>query len=396
MGSVSALGWGVPALRRGLWAGVPPLRGFGRFDHTPHRTHIAGEVPRREERSSRADRRLTHADLFALSAAREALAEAGIDPPCDRRMCGIFFGSSTGGMFETEAFYRGVREDASRRRTRLHQLVSQQPNGPADSVARAFGVTGPVHTVSSACASGTQALGMALDAVRAGDVEVALAGGADSLCEVTYAGFNSLQAVDERPCRPFREDRAGLSLGEGAAVLVLERMDAARSRGAKPLARVKGAATVCDAHHMTAPEPSGERLAECIRAALEDAEQSPEGIGFVNAHGTGTPLSDAAEWTALQLVFGERARSMPVTSTKGCVGHLLGSAGAIEAVASIVCLQHCSVHPTPGAGNVDPALGVDLVRGEGRAIPASTVALSTSLAFGGADAAVVLAPWEEP
>ena len=209
-------------------------------------------------------------------------------------------------------------------------------------------MTGAVETVSSACAASALAIEQALRAIRRGEVEVAFTGGADCLCVTTYAGFNSLRAVDERPCRPFRADRAGLSLGEGAAVLVLESLDHAMARGAAPLAELLGAGASCDASHMTAPSPDGSWAAEAMRRALADAGLDSAAIDFLNAHGTATPLNDAAEAAAIGLVFGDRARALPVEATKGVVGHLLGAAGAVEAVATIVSLRRVQVHPTPG------------------------------------------------
>jgi 3-oxoacyl-[acyl-carrier-protein] synthase II len=234
-------------------------------------------------------------------------------------------------------------------------------------------------------------VGAALDALRAGEVEVAVAGGSDSLCQLTYAGFNALRAVSEEPCRPFRTARDGMSIGEGAAVLVLEPLARALARGARPLALLAGAGASCDAHHMTAPEASGAGAAAALSAALADAGIDPAEVVFVDAHGTGTPLNDAAEWRALERVFGPRARTLPVAATKAAVGHLLGSAGAIEAVATVLCLAAGEVHPTPGGGEIDPEAPAALVAG--RPLPiagrAGGAAVSINLAFGGSNAALV-------
>ena len=233
------------------------------------------------------------------------------------------------------------------------------------------------------------AIGSALRALRRGDVDVALAGGSDALCQLTYGGFNSLRSVDELPSRPFRTDRMGLSLGEGAGVLVLEGAAHAARRGAAVVAVLSGEASTCDAHHMTAPQSEGTGAAAAIRLALADAGAAPGDVDFINAHGTGTPLNDAAEAAALRSVFGERARSIPLTSTKALIGHLLGSAGAVEAVVTIFCLLHREVHPMPDAGAADPELGLDLVIGVPRPLSRARCAISTSLAFGGANAALV-------
>jgi 3-oxoacyl-[acyl-carrier-protein] synthase II len=266
-------------------------------------------------------------------------------------------------------------------------------SAPGDSVARALGARGPVATYSSACSSGALALGAALEALRQGEVEVAVAGGADSLCRLTYAGFNALRSVDETPCRPFRASRAGMSFGEGAAVLVLETLERAQARGAVILGELCGAASSCDAHHMTAPEPSGAGAAAALAAALADAGLTPEAVDFVNVHGTGTPLNDAAEWQALSTVFGARAANLPVAATKALLGHLLGCAGAIEAVVTLLCLRAGEVHPVPRVDGEesDPELGAALVLDRPLTLPGARVAVSTSLAFGGSNAALVFA-----
>jgi 3-oxoacyl-[acyl-carrier-protein] synthase II len=292
-------------------------------------------------------------------------------------------------MRECEEFFSSFLESGGAR-ARLSLLRSQECNGPGDAIARFLGVRGAVETISSACASAALAIAAACDAIRSGETDQAIAGGSDSLCQLTYAGFNALRSVDPAPSRPFRADREGLSLGEGAAVLVLESETSARGRGARILGSIAGAGASCDAHHMTAPEPAGSGAAEAIRAALADAGRLPAEIDFINAHGTGTPLNDSAEWNAFREVFGPRAGEIPVTSTKGSVGHLLGAAGAIEALATVLCLARGEVHATAGAGAVDPSGPVRLVLGASLPFPGARLALSTSLAFGGSNAALVI------
>jgi 3-oxoacyl-(acyl-carrier-protein) synthase len=329
-----------------------------------------------------------------LFSACEAAAQAGLLQLDDRR-AGVFFGSSTGGLIESERYFEElVRQPGSRPSRTL--LASNLICTPAETVARHLGVHGPVETVSSACASGGLAIERALRTVRASDVDIAFAGGADCLCLTTYSGFNSLRAVDERPCRPFRTDRAGLSLGEGGAVLILEALDHAQARGARPLAEVLGAASTCDANHMTAPQAEGHWAAVAVERAIADAGLEPDAIDFINAHGTGTPLNDAAECAGLQRVFGSRIRRLPIEATKGVVGHLLGAAGVVAAVSAVLGLLDHEVHPTPGGGEIDPACAVDLVLDGPRSMPGMRAALSVSLGFGGANAAIVLGCWEQP
>ncbi|HSD80131.1 MAG TPA: beta-ketoacyl-[acyl-carrier-protein] synthase family protein [Solirubrobacteraceae bacterium] len=393
LGAVSGYGWGVEALWRGVLSGQTAIRGFSRFDHAGYRTLVAAQVPDAPAHAAAGHGlRLSLADRFALEAVAEALAAARLPGRLDDLEAGLFFGSSTGGMWESEEYFAGLT--GPRRRARIALLDSQQPSGPGDAVARACGVGGPVETIASACASATLALGAALAALRAGEVELALVGGSDSLCRLTYAGFNSLRAVDEVPCRPFRAERAGMSIGEGAALLVVESESSAARRGARVLAWLEGVGASCDAHHMTSPDPEGDGIARAVAAALADAGTRAEAIDFVNVHGTGTPHNDAAEARMLRRVFGARAAAVPATSTKASIGHYLGAAGAIEALVTVLALARGLVPPTPGAGTVDGALGIDLVVGAPRAVPGARRALSTNLAFGGANAACVLARGE--
>jgi 3-oxoacyl-[acyl-carrier-protein] synthase II len=406
IGAVCGCGWGLEALWRGVCSGQAAIGDFDRFDHQRHRTHLASPVPpppagllhevevALRHRVHLAAPRISAADRYALAATVEALRTAGLlaalpdsGQSASRLRIGVFFGTSTAGMYEAELVFAHLVSRGTM--PRLSALASQPMNAPGDLVARAVGATGPVLTTSSACTSGALAIAAALDALRAGEVDVAIAGGSDELCQLTYAGFNALRAVDPQASRPFRADRQGLTLGEGAGVLVLEAPDAATARGAEVLALLRGAGSTCDAEHMTAPAQGGTGAARAIAEALADAACAPAAIDFVNAHGTGTPLNDAAEAAAFASTFGAAMSQLPVTSTKGVVGHLLGAAGALEAVVTIACLRAAEVHPTPGAGEADPALGVHLVRERPLPVPGARTALSTSLAFGGSNAALV-------
>jgi 3-oxoacyl-(acyl-carrier-protein) synthase len=398
MGAVSAAGWGVEPLWQALRAGRTGLGPFSRFDHSRQRTHLAGQVPPGPPSTFCRHpgwNRLAFADRFALFAALEAVEQAGLGRRLDDVTAGVFFGTSTGGLPEAEWFLEELWKSGGER-GRLSHLASHQLNSPGDAVARCLGVSGPVCSVSSACASAALALEEALRSVRSGEVDLAVAGASDSLCATTYSGFNSLRAVDDRPCRPFREGRRGMSLGEGSAVLVLEPRERALARGAEPLAEFLGAGASCDANHMTAPHPEGVGAASAVNRGLEDAGMAAERIDFFNAHGTGTQLNDASEFAALSKVFGERASRMPVSATKSIVGHLLGSSGAIEAVATILCLRAGEAHPAAGGGRVDPNTPVDLVVGDPRPLPEGSIAVSASFGFGGANAALVFGPWSRP
>ncbi|MDX2000767.1 MAG: beta-ketoacyl-[acyl-carrier-protein] synthase family protein [Thermoanaerobaculia bacterium] len=400
LGAVSAWGWGVAPLWQGLLSGRTAIGSFDRFATAGHRTQVAAQAPEPPAAVRRALRgvaRLSRADAYALAAAREAWsAAAGASWPYEPAAVGVFFGGSTAGMEETERYFASLLANAtSGPRPGVGRLATQPINSPADTVARHLGCGGPVLTVSSACASGTQALGLAQDALEAGDIDVALVGGGDSLCQLTYAGFNALRVVDEVPCRPFRAERTGMSLGEGAGVVVIERAAAARARGVRPLAILAAAGNSCDAHHMTAPHPDGIGAALAVGRALAAAGVAPDEVDFINLHGTGTPLNDASEWQGFRTVFGDRAAAIPLTATKASVGHLLGSSGAIEAVATVLCLHHGQVHPTPPGGTPDAASPGRLVLGTPLPLPEARVALSTSFGFGGANAAAVFRRVEE-
>lgn len=398
MGVVSSYGLGLKPFWAGLLGGIPAIRQLELFDGSRHRTVNAGEVQRIElERATEptAHRELARAsrcDRFALLAAREAIESAGLLSSPELQACGVFIGSSTAGMFEGERVFKSLIDSGGEGRgtAQVSRLAAHPLGGPGDFVARTFGLWGPNESSASACAAGTMAIGTALETLRSGEAERALAGGADALCEATYGGFNSLRAVDEHPSRPFRRDRAGLSLGEGAAVLVLETLAAAEQRGARILAQLSGAGSSCDAYHMTAPHPEGRGAARAMGTALADAGIEAAEIDFINAHGTGTPHNDSAEWRALEHVFGDRARHVPVTTIKGSVGHTLGACGALEAVATIQCLLESRVPPVPGEGSIDEDCPVDLVRGAPRELERCNAALSLNLAFGGANSALVL------
>ena len=394
LGAVTAFGWSVEDLRLGLRSGRRAVSRARQLDVEGHRTELASEVDDVAPAANGLDG-MARADRFAVAAAREAWNQAfgeatqsQADASSMHRV-GVFFGGSTAGMAESETFFARVlgTVDAP---SRLRLLESQQLNGPGDAVARDLGAAGPVESLSSACASGALALGAALDALRAHEIDVAVAGGSDALCQLTYAGFNSLRAVDPRASRPFRADREGLNLGEGAGALILMRPDHPLLRSRAPLAWLVGYGASCDAHHMTAPHPEGRGAEQAMRMALEDGDAATSSVGFANAHGTGTPHNDSAEAAALARVLG--ANVVPTTSNKGAIGHLLGSAGAVEAVATVLALVEGQVQPTcaeESEAGSDPDLEVDLVLGTPRDLGADRdVGLSSSFAFGGANGCV--------
>jgi 3-oxoacyl-(acyl-carrier-protein) synthase len=381
-GVVSPLGLGVAAFWDGLIAGrsaIAPIRRFPADDLEPAiAAEVGDDVP--GDGPADADR----AGLFALRAAAEALHDAVLRPhEVEPTRFGVALGTTLGGMQIFEAW--DVAEAAGREPPAHLDRIPYF--AAALRVARAVGASGPVVTTQLACASGTQAVAMAADWVRAGRADVVLAGGTDLLCRFVVAGFNGLRATAD-VARPFDRRRAGLVLGEGAALVVVEEAGHARRRGAAVRARVLGVGAAGDGVHMTAPDREGGGVERAVLAALHDAELPPSAVDFVSAHGTGTPFNDAMEARALVRVFG--ARAVPVNSIKGAIGHTLGAAGAFEAVVCAEVIGRGVVPATVGLEEIDPACaGLDLVCGTPRRRDVH-VALSTSSGFAGANAALVL------
>lgn len=388
-GSVNALGTGVAAFARGLKEARCAIERVSLFDPSPYRSVLAAEVKRLPLPAwlpAAVRRHASRSDLFALIAAAEALDAAALKD-VDRRRVGVLLGASTGGIFEGEAYYRHVLEGTGR--GLLHGVLSTPVSTSSDLLAKAFRCYGPRLTVSTACSSGNNALGMAADWIRTGRVDVVLCGGVDSLCRMTFSGFNALQAVDTVPCRPFDRDRAGLSLGEGAAMFVLEDEDRARARGVAPWAEFLGYGVSADAYHMTQPLPDGASALNAARRALQESGVAAEEIDYVNAHGTGTPLNDVVETKILKALLGERASRVPVSSTKSITGHCLAAAGAIEALACVIALREGFVPATANLETADPECDLDFVPKVSRKHDVHT-ALSNSYGFGGNNTTIVL------
>ena len=384
LGVVSALGPDARSFEAGLRAGRSGIAPLTLFDPAGFRASLAAQAPEPAPPvDAAALATASRPDRFGLQAAFEAVAQAGLDARA-LADAAVVFGTGTGGLMTTEAYVKDGGGPPS-------LLVPHQPASVTDLVARHLGAHGPRTTIMTACSSSATAIGYAADRIRLGHVEVALAGGAEGLTRLTYAGFGCLRATapGDEPCRPFDAERKGLTLGEGAAVLVLEDYDRARARGATVLAVVAGWGITADAHHMTAPHPEGDGAARAMQMALDDARLSADAIGYVNAHGTGTPHNDAAETLAVKRVLGARAPSVPVSSIKSMVGHTLGAAGAIEAVASVLSLARGFVPPTVHLRTPDPAFGLDYVPGAARDVALEAL-LSNSFAFGGNNTVLAL------
>jgi 3-oxoacyl-[acyl-carrier-protein] synthase II len=336
-------------------------------------------------------RTLDRAQQLALVAAREAWADAGFGDgtTVEPERLAVAVASGIGGVLTLLAQYDVLRERGARR-VSPHTVPMLMPNGPAATVGLELTARAGVHAPVSACASGAEAIALALDLLRAGRADVVVAGGTEAAIHpLPIAGFAAMRALSTRggdpqeASRPYDKSRDGFVLGEGAAVLVLETEEHARTRGATVLAEFAGAGMSADAYHVAAPEPTGAGAARALSLAMRDAHLTPEDIAHVNAHATSTPLGDVAEAAALRTALGEAAGRVCVTATKSCTGHLLGAAGALEAAVTVLSLQHRLVPPTRNLDDPDDEVGLDVVRMSPRELPAASAALSNSFGFGG-------------
>lgn len=391
IGLTTALG----ASRDDSWDGLVAGRcGVGPatvFDVEGYRSRIAAEVPmdRIDAGLSPLERRrLSRGDRIGVHAAAEALADSGLlDTPIDRSRVGVFLGAGTADLLRNEDFYR-TWITRGLDRARPSDVWNHFLSTPVDAIGAKFQLEGPRGCVVAACSSSTIAIGRGVEAIRAGRADAVLAGGTDALSRLTFSGFNVLRLMDPAPCRPFDRSRAGMNIGEGAGILLLERLDHARRRGARIYGELAGHSLACEAFHPTAPEPEGRAVANILRLALEDARIDPGEVDHVNAHGTATPQNDLAESRGLRMFFGDNLRRIPITSTKSMVGHCLGAAGAVEAAIVALSVSRGVIPPTIHHDETDDACGVDVVANEARGRPLR-VALSTSLGFGGNDSVVV-------
>lgn len=389
-GIVTALGAGWRANAEGFRQGRRAVRSVTLFDVSHQRARSAAEVdlpadlpPTRL--SSRTLARLERGTRLLLLAGAEALRETGwtADTPV-----ATVVGTTCGGMVLGEAYLIQALHSRDRRRQQPTRTLHYQAQRQAVDAADALGLTGPVTVVSNACASGANAIGHAFELLRTGRFDRVLAGGYDALCRLVFCGFDSLQALSPTVCRPFDVRRDGLTLGEGAAMLALETREAACRRGAPILGELAGYGSATDIHHLTQPHPEGAAARTAMERACAQARITPADVGYVNAHGTGTPHNDSSEAIAIHHWAGAGVDRLPVSSTKGSIGHLLGAAGAAEAVVSLMVLNEHWLPPQPCIEEVDPVCRFPLVREptERRV----DVVLSNSFGFGGANATLVL------
>ncbi|MBI2197306.1 MAG: beta-ketoacyl-[acyl-carrier-protein] synthase family protein [Candidatus Rokubacteria bacterium] len=384
LGVVSPYGAGVKTFWGGLAAGTCAIRPITLIETDGFRSRIAAEVPADTVAGLGVSARRTRADRLGLAAAREALAGAVLSAR-DRAEMALVVGAVGGGMFEGEEWY-WEETRSGRPSPRITALRSILPCTHAETLGFRLGLGGPKETVVMACASGAAAIALGADLIREGAASCALVGGVDALTRICFMGFNALRLLDPEPCRPFDRDRKGMSIGEAAAFLVLEDAERCRARGARHHGELLGAAVTTDAHHVTAPHPEGEGMVRAMTQALHNARVAPDDIGYVNAHGTGTLQNDRTEALALARVFG--AGRVLMSSTKSLVGHTMAAAGSLEAVATLLTLQHGLVPPTAHLEHVDPEIPFDCVPRVAREAPLER-ALSNSFGFGGQNVSLI-------
>ena len=390
LGIFCGAGRSVAEFSTGLLNGTSAIGPLDLFDVTQFPARIGCQVKGYDPLDHfgrTAARRLSRTDQFGLIAAGEALGESGVLGCYSPYDVGIAMGAGAAGMFQAEQWLKSQLAGEAASPLLLRGVL---PDKTATEIARAFNLAGYQGSVTTACSSSATAIGWGAELVASGRQKAVLVGGADTLSLLTFCGFNSLKVVDPEPCSPFSLGRQGISLGEGAAFLVLEDEENARQRGARIHGAVLGYALAGEAFHMTAPDPAGATAARVMQEAIAQSGLAPDAVGWVNAHGTGTPLNDVVESNAVKQVFGERAAQVPLVSTKAMTGHCLGAAGAIEALATVIALQHRTIPPTLNFRGRDPECGLEYCHAGPRPC-AATVALSNSFAFGGNITSLVLA-----
>ncbi|MBP9917143.1 MAG: beta-ketoacyl-ACP synthase II [Dermatophilaceae bacterium] len=398
LGATTPIGGTVPETWEALLAGRSGARTL-EFDWVAEYSlpvHFAAQIatPPEQVLAKVETRRLDPSSQYALVAAREAWADAGSPDIAPERIA-VVVGSGIGGVHTLLNQWDTLREKGPRRVYPL-AVPMLMPNGPAAAISLELSARAGAHTPVSACASGAEAMGYAVQLIRSGRADIVVAGGTEAAMHpMPIAGFAAMQALSTRnddpaaASRPYDTDRDGFVLGEGAAIIVLESEAHAQARGARIYAELAGVGMSADAHHITAPEPEGSGAARAMLEAIETAGATLSDIAHINAHATSTPVGDVAEANAIRRAFGELAGSIPVSATKSMTGHLLGAAGSLEAIFTILSLHHRVAPATINVDNLDPEVGLDVVRGEHRALPEGPiVALNNSFGFGGHNVAL--------
>ena len=404
VGIVSPLGLDTRSTWKSLVAGKSGVGPITAFDSEGYGTTIAAEVKDFDPEGIVGRKQARRMDRFVqlgAAAALEAMDDSGVTVgPENSTRVSVMIASGIGGII-TLSNQVGVLGNRGPNRISPFLVPMMLPDMASGQVSMLIGAKGPNYSTVSACSSAADTIGQAFEAIRRGDVDTALAGGSEAaICPIGVAGFNACHALSkrndepEKASRPFDADRDGFVLGEGGAVLVLESLDSAIERGVEPVAEVTGYGSTADAYHITQPAPEGEGAARAMNMALAHAQTQPEEIGYVNAHGTSTPLNDKYETMALKTVFGEEAYRIPISSTKSMTGHLLGASGALEAAVTVLALSKWAIPPTINLETPDPECDLDYTphmpkRGRIRA------AMSNSFGFGGHNASLVFQEWDE-
>lgn len=404
LGALTPCGLDVPSTWDAMVHGRSGIRAISSFDTEGWPVRIAGELQGYDPAAHFGRHELKRLDRFAQLArvsAEQAVLDAGLElPGAQPERVGVYLGTGIGGLAEIERGF-GPLEAHGYKGLSPFFLPRILTNMAAGNVALRHGAKGPSLCVATACAAGNHSIGEAWRVIRDGQADVVLAGGTEAcITPVAVAGFAVMRSLSRRnddpatASRPFDRARDGFVMSEGAAVLVLEELGHALSRGARIYAELSGYALTNDAHHFTAPPPNGDGAARCMSMALRSAGLPPEAVGYVNAHGTSTPANDVAETRALHTVFGEHARSLAVSSTKSVTGHLLGAAGGVEAIATVLALHRGVLPPTATLNEPDPACDLDYLPGRARHQQVD-VALSNGFGFGGTNACLLFSRFED-
>jgi len=402
LGTVNPLGIGVEETWKNIKAGKSGIGRITKFDPSSLPSQIAGEVKGFDPKEFMPAKLVSRVDTFiqyAIASARMALEDAGLPLSDLGDEVGCIIGVGMGGVGQIEHYTR-VMDDRGYRRVTPFFIPMIIPNMASGQIAILFGAKGPNTAVCTACAAGNHAIGESFRLIREGRVKAMICGGAESLITpLCVAGFSVMKALStrndepEKASRPFDRDRDGFVIAEGCGILILEELEHAKKRGAKIYAEVIGYGFNADAYHMTAPCPDGDGAARCMELALKDAGVKPEEVDYINAHGTSTPLNDAAETKAIKKVFGEHAYKLKVSSTKSMTGHLLGGAGGLEGVITALSVYEGVIPPTINLENPDPECDLDYVP-NGPLKADIKIALSNAFGFGGTNACIVFKKWE--
>ncbi|MEE8397210.1 MAG: beta-ketoacyl-ACP synthase II [bacterium] len=399
VGAVSCIGNDAPSFWQSLLAGRSGISRIAAFDPAPLKSRIAGEV-KDFSFDAKLAKRMGRFTQFAVAASAEALGQAGLLPEAGGagvapERIGVSVGTGIGGFaFLVEQHEKFLQKGPGRYHPLTVPIIIS--NMASANVAIQFKLLGPNFCVSTACATGNHSIGTALDTIRLGRADVMVAGGTEStMTPYAVDGYIQLRALSTRnddpagASRPFSASRDGFVIAEGAGVVVMEGLAHAQKRGAEILAEVAGFGMGADGHHLTAPDPAGEGASRVMAAALADAGMAPEEVDYINAHGTSTPLNDALETMAIKRVFGAHAKKIPVSSIKSMIGHSLGAAAGLEAVACTLAVRDGAIPPTINLHDPDPELDLDFVPHEARRVKKLSAVLSNSFAFGGHNAAVL-------